>query len=430
LNIKKHNIFCSFSLLLLIFNGVAIAQTANKKFTVVIDAGHGGNDPGCHGTKYKEKDVALAVTLKLGKYIEENCSDVKVVYTRKTDVFIELNERAKIANDNYADLFICIHCNASPNKKVFGSETYVMGLHKTKGNLDVAKRENSAILLENNYKKNYENFDPNSDEGNIIFTMYQNANLEQSLSLADKIQTYYKNKSCRTDKGVKQAGFLVLWKTSMPSLLTETGFLTNVEEEKFLGSKQGQDYLATSIFLAFRKYKDELKGQKNKYFDELENKKPCNGNFAIAEPYEYKNDSTLIEKPPDIKGVDATNQLIKSDTIKKVESVLNTIVMEEMELPLKVTSETVKTTIKFRVQFYNSMEKLSKKYPKFNGINNITEIKFGNEYKYFAGDFSNFDVALKEQTLIRKKGFKDAFVVAFDGTKKITVKEALEKIKK
>ncbi|MFN5305646.1 MAG: N-acetylmuramoyl-L-alanine amidase, partial [Bacteroidota bacterium] len=260
------------------------AATPVGKFTLVIDAGHGGEDPGCHGDRFKEKEVALAIALKFGKLVEKNCRDVEVVYTRKTDVFLELNERAAIANNNRADLFVCIHCNASPNRKVFGSETYVMGLHKSKGNLDVAKRENAAILLEENYQKNYDNFDPNSDEANIIFTMYQNAFLEQSLDLASKIQYYYNEKACRINKGVKQAGFLVLWKTSMPSLLTETGFLTNPEEEKFLGSEKGQDHMALSLFLAFRKYKDEVMQKKTAQADSLEMLPGCKSE---------KNGSTL-----------------------------------------------------------------------------------------------------------------------------------------
>jgi N-acetylmuramoyl-L-alanine amidase len=195
--------------------------------TVCIDAGHGGKDPGCHGDVHKEKDVALAIALKLGALIEKNIKDVKVVYTRKTDVFVELGDRASIANKAKADLFICIHCNSAclRDKKlkkdickpdVHGAETYVMGLHKTQANLDVAKRENSSILLEDNYKAKYDGFDPDSDEGYILMNLTQNAFLDHSIRFAARAQKHMKKLAGRNDKGVKQAGFLVLWKTAMP----------------------------------------------------------------------------------------------------------------------------------------------------------------------------------------------------------------------
>jgi N-acetylmuramoyl-L-alanine amidase len=234
--------------------------------TIVIDAGHGGKDPGCHGTKHKEKDVALAVALKFGKYIEENLKDVRVIYTRKTDVFVELQERAEIANRAKADLFVSIHCNSAcaRDKKlkrdicrdqVHGAETYVMGIKNENGKLNIAKRENSAILLEDNYVKKYEGFDPNSDESYIIMSMFADTYLDQSLNFASKVQKQYCEKIGRADKGVKRASLWVLWRTYMPSLLTEIGYLTNLQEEHFLGSVKGQEYIASGLFRAFREYK-------------------------------------------------------------------------------------------------------------------------------------------------------------------------------
>jgi N-acetylmuramoyl-L-alanine amidase len=408
-------------------------QLTNKKFTLVIDAGHGGNDPGCHGNKYNEKDVALAVALNLAKLVEENCKDVKVILTRKTDIFLELNERAKIANDANADLFICIHCNASPNKKVYGSETYVMGLHKTKGNLEVAKRENSSILLESDYKKNYDNFDPNSDEANIIFTMFQNAHLDQSLSLAEKIQNYYKSKSCRDNKGVKQAGFLVLWKTSMASVLTETGFLTNPQEEKFLGSKKGQEHISASIFLAFRKYKDELNSIKSNYSDHLENIN-CNEIVDLHSDIQNEVDSDTNEKPKhtkenliiDIKSP-PEGSVFKSDSIIQVSRIDSGQQWQVKTEKTKEINQSTKRKIVFRVQVYTSSQKLSIKYPKFKPIKHIIEKQMNDEFKYFSGDFSSFAEALEEQNILRKKGFTDAFVVAFENEQRISVKEAIDK---
>lgn len=229
--------------------------------TVVIDAGHGGHDPGCLGSASKEKDVALSISLKLGKYIEENCPNTKVIYTRKTDVFIPLIDRAKIANGAKADLFISIHCNWSKNKAACGTETFSMGLHVANANLDVARRENSVILLEENYEANYEGFDPNSPEAYIIFSLYQNVNLDHSLSIAAKVQENFEGKLNRLNRGVKQAGLLVLYKTTMPAILVETGFLSNKEEEKFMTSEKGQDSIAYSVYEAFMEYKNEMESE-------------------------------------------------------------------------------------------------------------------------------------------------------------------------
>jgi len=224
--------------------------------TVVIDPGHGGKDDGASGRKAKEKDIVLAIALKLGTYIEENFPDVKVIYTRSTDVFVPLNERAEIANKNKADLFISIHCNGNKNTRAYGTETYTMGLHKTDGNLEVAKMENSAILFEEDYSTKYEGFDPNSAESYIIFSFLQNAFLEQSLNYASFVETEFETRALRKSRGVKQAGFLVLWKTTMPSVLVETGFITNPQEERYLTSREGQEYIASAIYRAFKNYKN------------------------------------------------------------------------------------------------------------------------------------------------------------------------------
>jgi len=225
--------------------------------TVVIDAGHGGKDTGCNGASAREKDVALKVALELGQTIEENLPDVKVIYTRKNDTFVELVDRAGIANKNHADLFISIHCNAGPSA-AHGTETYTMGLHKTSGNLAVAQRENSVILQEENYEKNYNGFNPNSPQSHILFSLYQSAYLENSLRFAQKVEQQFKHRVGRSSRGVKQAGFLVLWKSAMPSTLIEIGFLTNPQEEKFLNDKTNQTYMASGIYRAFKEYKQEL----------------------------------------------------------------------------------------------------------------------------------------------------------------------------
>ncbi len=252
-----------FVLLTLTLTAFTTNTSYTKRYalkTIVIDAGHGGHDNGCKGVESLEKDVALSIALKAGKYIEENFPDIKVIYTRKDDTFIELVERARIANDAKADLFISVHCNANESTKPFGTETYAMGLHRSDANLAVAQRENSVILLEEDYQQNYEGFDPNSPEAYIIFSLYQSANLDKSLSIAAKVQDQFETRLQRTNRGVKQAGFLVLYKTTMPAILIETGFLTNREEEKYMVKEESQYYLASSIFRAFRDYKEELEG--------------------------------------------------------------------------------------------------------------------------------------------------------------------------
>lgn len=224
---------------------------------VVIDAGHGGKDVGCNGKISKEADIALKIALELGGTIEKNLPDIKVIYTRKNNTFIELIDRAGIANKNKADLFISIHCNAGPSS-AHGTETYTMGLHTSDGNLQVAKRENSVILQEANYKENYNGFEPNSPQSHILFSLYQSAYIDNSLRFASKVEEQFKQKVGRSSRGVKQAGFLVLWKSAMPSALIEVGFLTNPTEEKFLNDKTNQTYIASGIYRAFKEYKEEL----------------------------------------------------------------------------------------------------------------------------------------------------------------------------
>ncbi|MBQ7440535.1 MAG: N-acetylmuramoyl-L-alanine amidase, partial [Prevotella sp.] len=235
---------------------VAMMAANNDKFTLVIDPGHGGKDAGALGAKSKEKNINLNVALAFGRYVERNCPDVKVIYTRKTDVFIPLNERANIANRNKADLFISVHTNALPNGKVArGFEVYTLGMHRAADNLEVAKRENSAILVENDYKQHYEDFDPNSSESYIIFEFMQDKNMAKSVELAKMIQKDACETAGRVNKGVHQAGFLVLRATSMPSCLIELGFITSQDEENYLNSSAGIDALGKGIYKAFLRYK-------------------------------------------------------------------------------------------------------------------------------------------------------------------------------
>ena len=366
--IKKYNILLKLTLfqvlIVFVFCSFHSLKDDNKHKVkiIVIDPGHGGKDPGCNGVSCKEKEVALAVALKFGKLIEDRMKDVKVIFTRKTDVFVELEDRAKIANDNNADLFISIHCNAAgkpvmvkdkntgkmrpktfknskgkivvvetSNPEPFGSETYVMGLKNEEGKMKVAQRENSAMLLEDNYESKYQGFDPNIEESYIIMSNYTSIYVIQSAGLALKIQEQYSKKAGRVDKGVHRQSIWVLWRTSMPSVLTEIGYLTNPQEEKFLGSENGQNYLAACLFRAFRSYKDEQEGVKKTYNDDIENQIPLEKEkYTIAEEKEEKSEDKLEEEADAIvkqenhdiekkEEKDLTNAKIKADSLAEIQ---------------------------------------------------------------------------------------------------------------
>ena len=258
LNVRKFGLTALIIAITLLISASTPLPHDSKVDIVVIDAGHGGHDDGTHGRILKEKDLALSIALKVGNYIEKNIPGVKVIYTRKDDRYLALDERASIANKNKADLFICIHANANPNIKAFGTETFVMGLHKDEGNLAIAQRENSVILMDENYEERYEGFNPNSPESYILFSLTQSAYQESSLKFAQKVENQFKERVGRLSRGVKQAGFVVLWRTTMPSVLIETGFLTNSTEEKFLAGEEGQELIASGIYRAFKEYKNEV----------------------------------------------------------------------------------------------------------------------------------------------------------------------------
>lgn len=255
-----------FSIVVFLFNQNAVSgqnNDTNKPWTVVIDPGHGGKDPGSLGRISKEADIVLGIGLKLGNYIEQNFHDVNVIYTRKTNKFVELHKRADIANKNRADLFISLHADWFSNSRIMGPSTYAMGLHKNEENLAVAQKENAVIVLEEDYTTKYEGYDPDSPESYIIFSLMQNTYLDQSLEFASYVQDQFRERAKRRDRGVRQAGFLVLSQTTMPSVLIETGFVSNPDEERYLASKQGQDYIASAIYRAFREFKKNIEDKSN-----------------------------------------------------------------------------------------------------------------------------------------------------------------------
>lgn len=413
-NVKKLTCFLfTFSLLLITLTSAGPKKEAYRIKTVVIDAGHGGHDTGCLGSSSREKHVALEIALKLGRLIEQNYPDIKVVYTRKTDVFIPLHERADIANRNKADLFICIHLN-SGSKAAYGAETFVMGLHKSEDNLNVAKRENASILLEEDYQKQYDGFDPNSPEANIIFSLYQNQFLNQSLMFASNIQNEFEEYAGRNNRGVKQAGFLVLYRTAMPAVLIECGFLTHDLEEKYLASEKGQSTIATSIYRAFKGYKLDMETPGTSPEIAEKNTIPAN------------RDSNPVKKEP-IPVIDP----LKPDPKKSnpESGVKEVPVPEKKPVPPPEKPDDLPAV-------YYTVQIGASKNPevdgeRFNKIKDARGIHNADGYtRYVVGAFTTLPAAREKQTQLIASGFKDAFITAYKGKEKITLPMAAELLKR
>lgn len=359
----------SFGVLIMLFMMplFAMAQKGEKIQTIVIDAGHGGKDTGALGKVTTEKALNLAVALKFGRFIKENLPDVKVIYTRDKDKFVELSERAAIANRNNADVFISIHCNSTEGStSAHGAETFVMGESKNEANLKIAKKENAAILLEDNTDA-YDNFDPNSTEAYILFSLSQSLYQSQSLNLADKVQKQFANKVGRHDRGVQQAGFLVLWKTSMPSILVELGFINNAKEEQFLNSEKGQNQMALALYRAFEEYKREFEAENRTSSQPVVSEKPASSN--VGDTY-------------------------------------------------------------FSVQFASRDKKVASTDKAFSGVKEVDVYEYNGAFRYISGKFTSKDAATKRQSEVRALGYKDAFVIAFVNGERGTIKQAEEALKK
>ena len=366
---QKHLLF--FLFLTFIFAVKSPIYAQKKDFVVVLDAGHGGKDPGkvgYHG--FKEKDIALSIVLKIGNLLENSEKNIKVIYTRKTDKFVDLWERGRIANRADANLFVSIHCNAHKSDAK-GAETWVLGTHANNKNFEVAKTENSVILLEDNYKNNYKGFDPNSPESVIGITLMQEEYLDQSIQLASIIQHNLTTDIGSVDRGVKQAGFVVLYQTYMPSVLVETGFITNPREGKFLDSSKGQNEIANSIEKGILKYKSQL---------EL-NSVGADTSVATSEG---KNQNSP-EK-------DSSNQ-----------------------------------GIIFKVQIAVSSRKVETKSYNFKGLENVERLKIDKKYKYFYGNSTSYNDILKSLKRAQKTGYKSAFIIAFKNNEIISITDTMKK---
>ena len=367
---RQHILYISLCLGLLIAP-FCCSNIGAKDFVVVIDAGHGGHDPGAIGRISKEKNINLNVALKLGKQIQKNCPDVKVVYTRTRDVFIPLNRRAEIANDAKADLFISIHTNALANNRTAkGASTWTLGLAKSDANLEVAKRENSVILYESDYKTRYAGFNPNSAESYIIFEFMQDKYMSQSVHLASLVQKHFRNTCRRVDRGVHQAGFLVLKASAMPSILVELGFISTPEEERYLNTDAGTGTLADGIFRAFLTYTPET-----------EKKATARNNKPAPQPSEKA-----------------------------------TVAQTEDKAPV------------FKIQILTSSRPLAKNDKRLKGLKNVDYYKESGLYKYTYGASSDYNKVLRTKRSITAK-FKDAFIIAFKNGRKVNVNTAIREFK-
>lgn len=402
---------------------VMTSLAANKRFTLVIDPGHGGHDAGALGAISKEKNINLAVALRFGKYVEQNLPEVRVIYTRKTDVFIPLNERANIANRANADLFISVHTNALPAGKVArGFETYTLGMHRAKDNLDVAMRENSVISMEKDYQQRYQGFDPRSSESYIIFEFIQGKNMERSVELARMIQRGVCDGANRPDKGVHQAGFLVLRETSMPGCLIELGFITTPDEERLLNNDSRVDDIARGIYEAFAKYK-------NKY------------DKSVSVPYRAKDseDVNLPKIVPDQEPAPKTRVVTRGKQPKREEATPEQPKREvkKQEPKKDVKKQEPKKEVKkaeiadapvFKLQIFVGSRNLRKGDAHFKGETDYDSFQEGNLVKYTLGASTNYNeiYRLRKEKLDK---FPEAFIIAFKNGQKYDVNQAIREFK-
>lgn len=416
--------------------GLSLSQAASG-YTLVIDAGHGGHDTGAKGASSLEKDINLKVALAFGQYVEQNCKDVKVIYTRKTDVFIPLKERANIANRNDADLFVSVHTNALPNGRIArGFEVYTLGMHRAKDNLDVAMRENSVIEEEANYKQTYQGFDPKSSESYIMFEFMQSANMRRSVELAKMIENSVCSTADRVNMGVHQAGFLVLRETSMPSCLIELGFITTPDEEEYLNTDDGVDKLAYGIYKAFVDYKNKYPGRK------AAKATPSNSvSKAKNDTLEQKIQDKKVEKPVEQKSVEPAKKVEPAKNVEPAKKVEPVKKMDSSKKPEPIAKSSAKSSpvLKennsgkpvFKVQVFAVSKKLSANDPLLKGHNDFDTYSDSNSHltKYTIGSSTDYASIVELRDKL-KSDFPQAYIVAFKDGKLMNLSQAINEYKK
>ena len=386
----------------------ATAQATEDKFTLVIDAGHGGRDPGAIGRFSREKNINLSIAKAFGKLVEQHCPDVKVIYTRKNDVFVPLGRRAEIANNAHADLFVSIHTNALPGKAIGrGAETYTLGMARADENLEVAKRENSVILVEENYQERYEGFDPKSSESYIIFELMQDQHMAQSVEFAQMVQKEFRTTGGRNDKGVHQAGFLVLRETSMPSVLIELGYISTHDEEAFLNSQNGIRKMSQSIYNAFLDYK------------KAQTKAATNATDSTDVGTETPDTQATESAAEDMPATDIGQLTQSQDAAPEAATA-----QRETAPQAAADSRPV-----FKVQLLASTRQIPAGSARFKALSPVDSYKEGNYYKYTYGATTDYREAVKIRNKV-KENFEGAFIVAFKNGQKMELQKAINEYKK
>ncbi len=421
----------------LVFIGLTVwfavmGMAANKKFTLVIDPGHGGHDAGAIGAITKEKTINLNVALEFGRLVERNCPDVRVIYTRKTDVFIPLHTRADIANRNKADLFISIHTNALPRKRISrGLETYTLGMHRAADNLDVAKRENAVILIEKDYKQRYQGFDPNSSESYIMFEFVQDHNMAQSVQLAKFVQQRTCAAAGRVNKGVKQAGFLVLRETTMPSCLIELGFISTPDEERYLHSSNGVAQLGQGIYRAFLDYKAKYDGSVSVPY-KAEPQQEVSIPTVVPQEVKDKEEKKSRKKSKIAQELsDAREGSLTDDKAEQPKAAnADSIVAEapNMTEPAKEQPVNESSAPVFKVQILASSSLLKTTSPQLKGHQEAEYYQEGGLYKYTLGSSENYNEVYQLRKRVVSQ-FPQAFIIAFKNGEKMDVRQAIQEFK-
>jgi len=412
------------ALLLLSFTVSDEEIKSDDPFIVVLDAGHGGHDPGNLGNGYLEKKIALNIVLKVGEILSKN-KDIKVIYTRKDDTFIDLYVRGEVANKANADLFVSVHCD-SHTSDAHGAGTFVLGLHANKQNFEIAKKENSVIYLEDNYENRYADYDINSPESVIGLTIMQEEFLDQSVALATMIQENFSSQLKRTDRKVKQAGFIVLHQTFMPSVLVETGFLTNKDEGAYLNSTKGQNDMGDAIAKAILHYKEGVQPTAQSVATTVTQPKAPPVQEAIIEKVEEKKEVVHEPVKEAVAEVEQPKEIISTPKVEEVKEVVAEVPV--VKVKEAINEKEVANSIVFKIQLMASSKNVALSSSNFKGLSNLSQEPFKNLYRYMYGETRSYREAKMMQSQAQEKGYATAYIVAYKLGERIPIQDAIDEV--